>query len=353
MSINWLARKTINWDQVKKILKPCEDSNQYTNIGPVIKQLEDFIREKFAIFSEKAVIVTSNGTTALHALVSGINVSEGRDLKYCTQSFTFPSSVQGSLINSKIIDIDHEGGLNLNQLPSKEDYDGIIVTNVHGNVTEIQKYITFCKDNNKICIFDNAATGYTFYDGYNSCNYGTASIISFHQTKSLGFGEGGVIIVNREYEKSIRKVLNFGIDNSLGEKALYHPFGSNYRMCDINAAFVLSYMKDNFDKIVERHIEIYELVKKNLPDGFKLFPNFSKQTPVCSSICILADKEYDNTKLPFISRKYYKPLGLIYPLTLEKTSKVSLEFYKRIICLPCHMDLTNEQILYMLSELSK
>ena len=301
MSISWLARKTINWDQVQEILKPCEESNQYTNIGPVIGKLETFIRTKFGISSEKAVIVTSNGTTALHALIAGINVSEGRELAYCTQSFTFPSSVQGPLINSKIIDIYENGGLDLFQLPKTNDYDGIIVTNVHGNVTDIDKYLYFCEENKKILIFDNAATGYTYYGGINSCNYGTASIISFHHTKPFGFGEGGVIVVNREYEKSIRKVLNFGIDNTVGETALYHPFGSNYRMCDINAAFILSYLKDNFEKIVERHIEIYEFVKKNLPDGFKLFPNFSEETPVCSSICILADKEYDNTKLPFLS----------------------------------------------------
>lgn len=124
-------------------------------------------------------------------------------------------------------------------------------------------------------------------------------------------------------------------------------------MCDINAAFILSYLKDNFDKIIKRHREIYEYIHYNLPSGFNLFPNFSVQTPVCSSICILADKEFDNTKLPFLSRKYYKPLGLIDPSTLEKTSKVSLDFYKRIICLPCNMDLTDEQLAYMMRELKK
>lgn len=352
MSINWLASKKINWPQVQELLSKCEKTNQYTNIGPIIPLLEEFLRINLKINDDKAVIVTSNGTTALHALIGGINAFHENEFKYCTQSFTFPSSVQGPLKDSFIIDIDEEGGLNLEALPSSTEYDGLIVTNVHGNITDLNKYINFCKEARKILIFDNAATSYTFYKGINSCNYGTASIVSLHTTKSIGFGEGGIIIVDRQYEKVIRTMLNFGIDNTLGEKAIYHPMGSNYRMCDINAAFLLSYLKDNFDMITKRHVEIYELVKKNLPKNFKLFPNFSSTTPMCSSICLLYEGDYyDNTKLPFITRKYYKPLGNYIPATANETSKKSSSFYNRIVCLPCNIDLTDEQILYMLSKL--
>ena len=243
MNINWLANKKINWPKVQTLIAKCEEKNQFTNIGPIIPLLEDFIRTNFKISDEKALIVTSNGTTALHALVAGINANLKADYLYCTQSFTFPSSVQGPLKDSIIVDIDNEGGLDLNKLPHISEYDGIIVTNVHGNIVNIEKYVNFCKENNKILIFDNAAASYTFYNGINSCNFGTASIVSFHHTKMVGFGEGGAIIVDRIYEKTIRTMLNFGIDNTLGEKAIYNPFGSNYRMCDINAAFILSYLQ--------------------------------------------------------------------------------------------------------------
>ena len=80
-----------------------------------------------------------------------------------------------------IIDIDNDGGLDISKIP--KETDGIIVTNIFGNIVDIEKYITYCNKNNIILLFDNAATPYTFYKGKNCVNYGTGSIISFHHTK--------------------------------------------------------------------------------------------------------------------------------------------------------------------------
>ncbi len=240
-------------------------------------------------------------------------------------------------MNSSIIDIDIEGGLDLSLMPN---VDGIIVTNVHGNITNIEKYCN--KD--KIVIFDNAATAYTFYKGMNSCNYGNGSIISFHHTKPFGFGEGGCIIVDKQFEYQIRLSLNFGLDNKLGEKSRYSPKSSNYRMCDINASFILSYLENNFDNIIKRHREIYSLFKENINRNFNLFPNFSDDIPICSSICLLYKEEITLDKIPFIVRKYYKPLDF--------NCNVSLDFYNRITCIPCNIDLTDEQIMLMINHLN-
>lgn len=341
--IKWLATKTPNWDCVKTLVAECEKINQYTNIGPIIPQLENYIREKFMINKSKAVIVASNGTTALHALIGGLNIDRKSELQFATQSFTFPSSNQGPLKNSHIVDIDDNGGLDINQLHNLQ-YDGLIITNIHGNVVDIDKYVNHCEMHNKVLIFDNAATGYTFYKGSNSCNYGTGSIISFHHTKPFGFGEGGCIIVDVKYEKTIRTVLNFGYDNSLGELSKYSNQASNYRMCDLNASFILSYLKCNFEKIIDKHTKMYEIFKNKCPVGFKLFPNFSDGTPMVSSICLIADKPILSSALPFITRKYYKPLDYSCP--------VSCDIYSKILCLPCNVDITNEQINYMLITLS-
>lgn len=349
MEIKWLAHKTPDWHTIRSLMAQCEAKNQYTNIGPIIAQLESFIKENFKIDDSKAVIVTSNGTTALHALIGGINMHTGRELQFATQSFTFPSSNQGPLKNSVIVDIDNEGGPSLEHL-CYDHSDGLIVTNIHGNVVNIDKYVDYCKEKNILLIFDNAATGMTFYKGKNSCNYGNASIISFHHTKPFGFGEGGCIIVDRVYEKSIRIALNFGLDNTLGENSKYSNQASNYRMCDINACFVLSYLKQNFQKIISRHREIYDLFKKNCPSGYKLFPNHSDDniSPVCSSICILADKPINTSDVPFLVRKYYKPLDPNPVLC-----SVSCDVYQRILCLPCNIDMTDEQVLYMANNLPK
>src|SRR5207248_6172619 len=142
----------------------------------------------------------------------------------------FPSSRQGPLKNSLIVDIDaRTGAPDLTAIAAlTQPYDGIIVTNVLGNLVPIDDYQDFCQQHKKILIFDNAATPFTFYQGRNSCHAGLAAIVSFHHTKPLGFAEGGCIIVDRQYENVIRHTLNFGIDNELGEAAKYSTHASNY-----------------------------------------------------------------------------------------------------------------------------
>lgn len=351
--IKWLAQKNPNWQSIQSLLAECEQTNQYTNFGPIIEKLENFIREQFMIDDNKAVIVTSNGTTAIHALIGGLNIYHNRELVFSTQSFTFPSSNQGPLKNCHISDInsslgDYGVGPDMTELQKNIDQiDGLIVTNVHGNLVDIDRYINFVKQNNKLLIFDNAATGFSFYKGKNSCNYGTAATLSFHHTKPFGFGEGGCIIVDRAYEKKIRICLNFGIDNNLGYHAIYSNQASNYRMCDINAAFILAYLKDNFGRIIKRHKEIYEIFKARCPRGFTLFPNFSDDIPVCSSISLVSDdhKEILTDGWPFIARKYYKPLNPACPN--------SSDLYKRIVCLPCNIDLNDDQVNSMIDFLNQ
>ena len=61
-------------------------------------------------------------------------------------------------------------------------------------------------------IFDNAATPYTFWEGTNSCNYRERDLMYLlHHTKPIGFGEGGLAIIDKKYEESVRIATNFGI----------------------------------------------------------------------------------------------------------------------------------------------
>ena len=42
--------------------------------------------------------------------------TENKNIQWATQSFTFPPSAQSNLKNVEIVDIDLEGGLDLNQI---------------------------------------------------------------------------------------------------------------------------------------------------------------------------------------------------------------------------------------------
>lgn len=339
-NIDWVPDKKINTDRVCELMQESIISGRFSNSGPNVQLLERIIHDKLKIDKTKAVIAVTNGSVALHALASSIEYYHKNKINWATQSFTFPPSAQGTLSNAKIVDIDKEGGLNLDELD--EEINGIIVTNIFGNVVDIEKYENWAKDNNKFLIFDNAATPFTFYKGSSCCNYGNGCTISFHHTKPLGFGEGGAIIVDKKYEKNIRCLNNFGID--LTENYWVRE-GSNNKMSDISAIYIIQYL-DNFEFIINKHQELYSYFKKNITDlklPIKLFPSFHDENKIMPScFCILFDNPSDSLKTEekllknnIFCRKYYHPLA---------NTKISSEIFSKILCLPCNIDISKENI---------
>jgi dTDP-4-amino-4,6-dideoxygalactose transaminase len=337
--MNWISKKDVDNDIVNNLLTIPLEANQFTNGGVNVKRLENFVKTKLNIDDSKSVIVVTNGSVALHSLTSGIEYYEKKNINWATQAFTFPPSAQSNLSKVKIIDIDKDGGLDITKVDSS--INGMIVTNIFGNVVDIEKYETFCRENNKFLIFDNAATGYTEYKGKNCLNYGTGCTISFHHTKPFGFGEGGVIIVDKKYEKSIRCLNNFGI--GLTEK-YWVPEGNNNKMSEISAIYILQYLKRNVDTIINKHNELYlyfqeQMIKHNITH-FKLFSSFHDGIIVPSCFCILFDNYNDKVREKLVenniqARKYYHPLD---------NSKIANEIYNKILCIPCNVDMNRSDV---------
>jgi dTDP-4-amino-4,6-dideoxygalactose transaminase len=339
MDVEWVPKKSINTTRVADLLETSKKTNHYTNGGPNTKLLEETIRELLRIDSGKSVVCVSNGTVAIWAVVACLEVFHSKSLQFCTQSFTFPASAQGYLENVKIIDVDNEGGIDLLQI-NPEECDGVIVTNVFGNVVDTQKYEEWCKKYDKLLVFDNAATSYTTYKGKNSCNYGHASTISFHHTKPIGFGEGGCIIIDGKYENALRNILNFGIDNT-ARLPKWNRKGGNYKMSDIQAVYILQYV-ERVDHIKAHTQALFEyFLKKTKTESLdiELFPNFSDTTPFVSCITIFSGKSRriiaSLLENKIYSRKYYQPLIDV---------PVSTFLYDKVVCVPCTIDMTTSDI---------
>lgn len=344
--LNWVNKKSHSIERIDSLLVETAKTGQWTNGGPLVVKFEQFIRKHLQIKDSKAIIAVNNATSAIHALVSGIEVFHSKDFNWATQSFTFPPSCQGPLKNAKIVDITDDLGPDLTQT---DNCDGLIVTNLFGNITNIEKYEAWA-EKNKIVIYDNAATPYTFYKFLNCNNYGTGSVVSFHHTKPFGFGEGGAIIVDKKYETCIRNICNFGISNVVQNNDIdIIRKGSNYKISDIAAAFILDYLQQNFYFIVNHHRQLYLYMKEKIANNpkIKMLKTFSDDVPFVSCLAITSS-EFINEKI-FIEnniycRKYYKPL-----LPLSE----SVKLWESILCFPCHMDMTFSDIDYIIEILNK
>jgi dTDP-4-amino-4,6-dideoxygalactose transaminase len=334
-TIQWVPEKNIDFEKVKELLKDSINAKQFTNYGPNVQLFEKYIQEKFEIQNNKAVIVVVNASLGLQILTQSINFYYDKKISWATQSFTFPPSNQGTLIDSHIVDIDYGGGLNLSEIT--DDIGGLIVTNIFGNIVDIDKYEKYSMDNNKILIFDNAATHYTFYKGLNCLNYGSGCVISFHHTKPFGFGEGGAIIVDTKYENIVRKLINYGI--GYDENKYYLPEANNCKMSDIQSSFIMQFLINNFDSIITNHSILYDhAVKKIENTNIKLYPSFHDKNKIILSCFSFLFETYEQSKNiekkllenNIFCRKYYHPL---------KNTTITNDIYGKILCVSCHKDM--------------
>ncbi len=348
LSIRWCPQKNFVVEEFNQYLKPSLDAGHLTNDGPLQIVLQSKARKFFGCSNE--VLLAANGTAALHALVAGISLETGRPLKWATQAFTFPSSIQGPLQDSIVVDNDpiylgpSIAGLEAN----KNHFDGVIVTNCFGFQTCIEVYEKWCKDNNKFLVFDNAATPLgSLDDGRNIHDIGNGSIVSFHETKPVGRGEGGAVIMSSKLKKFVHQAMNFGFDVS---QAIRVPnrSSSNWRMSDIAAAAICAHLdfieRKNW---AERLHHLTALVNERLQDiGIKFGMFGATKLPVFgNTIFIQLSKNQDADSIQksllrsgIEAKRYYRPLAH------QNECPIAWEWYEKSICLPHHVDISDEDV---------
>ena len=307
-------------------INPAQETNQFANGGQATRILEARAREMLKISDDKAIIATSSGTTALHAILYAMMRRNNSNMRVCTQDFTFPSNSQGPATGPIITDIDADCNMELYDEYAHNYGQIYIVTNCFGHIQDLEKVLLYGQEHKKIIIFDNAATPYTFLNGINTCNLGHASYVSLHHTKHIGFGEGGLAIVDRHIEEDVRVACNFGLVNGQ-----FNERGSNYKISEIAAAAILQYW-DSFDidELQEKLLDNYynKLFDLNKQYEGVLHSNFSdedKFLPFCVPYIFNKPKNITDFSDDEGCKKYYHPLrGL----------SVSKQIYDRIICFP-------------------
>jgi len=267
------------------------------------------------IEDSKAIIATSSGTSALSAIIQGMIRKDSHNYRVGTQAFTFPSNSIGAAGGAIITDMTPQCNIHLDDVYIQQSADLIIVTNIFGHLQDITEIYSKTEQKNKKLIFDNAATPYSFWNGSNSCNLGTASYVSLHHTKPLGFGEGGLVIIDKEYEDMVRAACTFGIINDV-----FNEYGGNYKMSELSAAGILQWWDQfNIDKMQDIFMKNYYTLKydiRNKKGECWINHDNSKWFPTC--LPFICDTPVQNLSGEYLNReykKYYKPLRSGYPVS--------------------------------------
>lgn len=331
--IEFVEKKSIDFPRLEKRLSFSRVSGHWANFGPAVNALEQAISIRQGLSDDIIPITASSGTAALWVAAGLAAFHHGEPVRWVVSSFGFFSSALGPLAAARILDCDASGMLSIKELETLDDseYDGIIITDLFGR-SDIERHVDFSRRHGKHLVID-AAAGWS-RELYRSLDIPTA--FSFHHTKPFGFGEGGCIFINRADAEIARSITNYGHDLPDYLK----PYCGNWKLSDAQAALIemrhagaaLWGPRYRLQYLRLRQIAA-DLGLDVLESTAPIFGGQAVAPPASIALLMgsaISQNALDAASLPFVARKYYRPL---------KDTAEARRLYDRIVCIPTHPDM--------------
>lgn len=261
--------------------------------GPFTNKCHTFFEERYKF---KKCLLTTSCTDALEMAAILCNIQPGDEV--IAPSYTFVSTVNAFILR----------GANIVFVDSRSDHPGLdeeaieglispktkVLIAVHyaGVACDMDKILDLSKKYNLFVVEDAAQAIDAYYTSKNGKRYALGSLghfaaFSFHETKNIISGEGGMLVINdSEFFNRAEVIWEKGTNRSAfnkGEidKYCWMDIGSSFLMSEINAAFLWAQL-EKLDYIQEKRTQIWDSYYEYLLEWSKLnhcfiptIPNFA------------------------------------------------------------------------------
>ncbi len=269
--------------------------NNYISESVINKQLSgngDFSKkchQKFKnLLKNQHNLLTTSCTDALEMTAILANIRPGDEIIMPT--YTFVSTANAFILRgAKIIFVDSREdhpGMDEEKIEEVINEKTIAIVPVHyaGVACDMDKILAIAKKYNLIIIEDAAQAIDSFYKGTPLGSIGDLGCFSFHETKNIQCGEGGLLAINNsKFIERAEIIWEKGTNRSAfwrGEVDKYNwvDIGSSFLPSEINAAFLYAQLEE-LENIQNKRKSIWNQYNDRLKSlksiGFEL-PNVPK-----------------------------------------------------------------------------
>lgn len=252
-----------------KYISQAVKSGKISGDGIFTKRCHQFIEERYGF---KKVLLTTSCTTALEMAAILIDTKLGDEI--IMPSFTFVSTANAFVLRgAKIVFADSDQlnpNIHINSIESliTSKTKAIVVVHYAGIACNMDAIMHIAHKHNLLVIEDAAQAIDSYYINSNGNKQALGSIghlatFSFHETKNISSGEGGLLVINDErfitrseiiWEKGTNRSSFFR-----GEISKYGwvDIGSSFLPSEIIAAYLWAQL-ENIDSIQRKRLEIWE-----------------------------------------------------------------------------------------------
>lgn len=221
----------------------------------------------------KKCLLTTSCTDALEMASLLLDIEPGDEI--IMPSYTFVSTANAFILrNAKIIFADSQDtspNLDPDQIEPlvSPRTKAIVVVHYAGIACDMQKIISLAKKYNLLVIEDAAQAIDSFYKDQPLGSIGDLGTFSFHETKNIIAGEGGMLSINNEkFIDRSEIMLEKGTNRSAffrGEVDKYNwvDVGSSFLPSEITAAFLYAQL-ENLDDIQQKRMKIWQYYYNHL-----------------------------------------------------------------------------------------
>lgn len=218
--------------------------------GPFTKRCQSFFEKRFGF---NKCLLTSSCTDALEMAAILLDLKPGDEVIF--PSFTFVSTVNAFLLRGvKAVladsyaehpNIDPEEIRSLVTPKTK----AIVVVHYGGAACDMEEIVKIAKEHQLFLVEDAAHAIDSYYLGKPLGSFGHISAFSFHETKNIICGEGGLLVVNdKKLEQRAEIIWEKGTNRTAfyrGEVDKYGwvDIGSSFLPSDVTAAFLMAQLE--------------------------------------------------------------------------------------------------------------
>jgi perosamine synthetase len=232
----------------------------------------------------------------------------------------------------------------------------IIVVHLYGNVCDMDAIMGIAKKHNLVVLEDAAEGLGSEYKGRTAGSLGDAGVFSFHGTKTMTTGEGGILVTNNEAVFEKAKVLNdHGRNPKDPDNKMFwmRDYGYKYKMSNLQAALGCAQI-ERMQELVDKKRQIFDWYRdelKNIPGIFNPEQTGTKNSYWLPTIIFNKDISFNRDaffdlmkKNGIDSRPFFFPLSSLPMFEERKDNIVSYEIYERGINLPSYHDIIKEDV---------
>jgi perosamine synthetase len=325
--------------------------------------VETFQKEFAAYHDRKFGVMTPNCTTAIHLLLTALGISDDDEVivPECTWIAT---AAPITYLRAKPVFCDIEP---VNWCLDPQALErcitprtkAIIAVDLFGNMAMMDEIVAIADKHGIPLIEDSAEALGSTYKGTRAGKFGIGSVFSFHRTKTLVTGEGGMLLLDDE--KLYERCMVLRDHGRRPGGPMYYNFEVTYKYMPFNLQAALGYAQfQRLDELVGKKREIWQMYRERLADVEDIELN-AEPEGVYNSVWITAlvfGKSHNLTKQDAIdklaeinipSRPFFYPLSALpaYPGYEERYRPLNPQAYdisSRGINLPGALNLTEEQI---------